>query len=679
MAKKIALLIGVGDYGASLKSLRCPKNGVKAMRNVLQNPEIGGFDEVVSLINPGVGEMRSRICEVFAQLTKQDLILFYFTGHGLKDMTGDFFLTTAQTHLFANGRPNAGTAIEADFLKREIANSLAERKVIILDCCFGAAFAGGFIAMNSGSIDIEAQLGGKGWCLMTASTSSRYALEKTGEPLSVYTRHLVEGLSTGAAAGEGQRLITARHWHEYVKQKVKEEAATMEPAIFSGQQGYEIAIAQVKINRIQQYRQQVESKIHNGIIGPAARAILRQWQHHCQLSTAQAKEIEEAVLLPYRQARMRIAIYTKALEAEKGLSYPLKQSSVQDLQDLKQLLNLRDEDVGAEEEKILGRAVSLDRSIEQVQNQQLCTQQTIGVRSTIQLPSNQSRKTLSVQIENQVRTYLFETFQVDRYGEPLKVKKRQATAFFEDLGNGVTLEMVKIPAGTFTMGAGIAEESANEDEYPPRKASVTEFWIGKYAITQAQWQQFVASHQDSKPALTANQHNKPANSIFWTEAVECCHWLSQLSGKDYRLPSQIQWEYACRANTTTPFYFGETLTPEIANYNGNYSYSQGPKGLYRQQTTEVGSFPPNAFGLYDMHGNVWEWCLDNWHDVHQSQDKSDRVRRLSGQRKVLKGGSWFYQPTDCRSAHRLTYPFHNRSDDVGFRVVCVLLDEDELQ
>ena len=235
MAKKIALLIGVGNYGAGLQSLRCPKNGVSEMRRVLQAPEIGGFDEVISLIDPDVGEMRSRICEVFAQLTKQDLILFYFTGHGLKDMTGDFYLTTAQTQLFANGRPNAGTAIEADFLKREVAHSLAERKVIVLDCCFGAAFAGGVLSMNDNTVDIEAQLGGKGWCVMTASTSSRYALERAGEPLSVYTRYLVEGLKTGAAAESGQRFITARHWHEYVKRRVRSETSAMEPAMFSGQ------------------------------------------------------------------------------------------------------------------------------------------------------------------------------------------------------------------------------------------------------------------------------------------------------------------------------------------------------------------------------------------------------------------------------------------------------------
>ena len=189
--------------------------------------------------------MRSHISEVFAKLTKRDLVLFYFTGHGLKDMTGDFYLTTGQTELFSNGRPNAGTAVEAHFLKRELANCSAERKVVILDCCFGAAFADGFLPMNDDSVDIEAQLGGKGWCILTSSTSSRYALEQKGEQLSVYTRYLVEGLKTGGAAPDGQDYISLQNLHEYVKAQVEVAAPAMEPAIFNGQQGYNIVIANV--------------------------------------------------------------------------------------------------------------------------------------------------------------------------------------------------------------------------------------------------------------------------------------------------------------------------------------------------------------------------------------------------------------------------------------------------
>ena len=197
MARKIALLIGVGEYGNGLKPLRCPANGVSAMQGLLENPKIGGFDEVVPLINPDVGTMQARIGEVFGQLSKNDLVLFYFTGHGIKDMSGNFYLSTTQTQLFESGSLNPGTAVAADFVKRVIGSSLAQRKVVVLDCCFAAAFADGFLGMDDSNIDVEAQLGGKGWCVLTASKSTRYALEQEGENLSVYTRYLVEGIKNG--------------------------------------------------------------------------------------------------------------------------------------------------------------------------------------------------------------------------------------------------------------------------------------------------------------------------------------------------------------------------------------------------------------------------------------------------------------------------------------------------
>ena len=360
MARKIALLIGVGDYGAGLKSLDCPTNGVAAMQSVLSDPEMGGFDEVMTLTNPDVGEMRSRISEIFASLTKHDLILFYFTGHGIKDMTGDFYLTTAQTELFSNGRPNAGTAVEAEFLRRELSNARAQRKVVILDCCFGAAFADGFLTMNDDSVDVEAHLGGKGWCVLTASTSMRYALEQEGEPLSVYTRYLVEGIKTGGAAPDGQDFISAQNLHEYVKTQIEVAAPAMEPAIFNSQQGYEIVISKVQLNNEQRYRKQVQKKIRNGTIGPAGFAVLGQWQQRLDLTPQQAHAIEEEILQPYRERQKYLALYTRALEAEKKVAYPLEEVAIQDLKDLQRLLSLRDEDIRMVENKIFGQKTEVN-------------------------------------------------------------------------------------------------------------------------------------------------------------------------------------------------------------------------------------------------------------------------------------------------------------------------------
>jgi formylglycine-generating enzyme required for sulfatase activity len=164
-----------------------------------------------------------------------------------------------------------------------------------------------------------------------------------------------------------------------------------------------------------------------------------------------------------------------------------------------------------------------------------------------------------------------------------------------------------------------------------------------------------------------------------------------LTGKEYRLPSEAEWEYACRAGTTTPFHFGETITGELANYNARETYAGEAEGEYRQQTTPVGQFPPNAFGLYDMHGNVWEWCLDPWHDSYQGEpprdgsvwdeDNNDNryqsllisTKKLLTDRpnRVLRGGSWYYYPYNCRSAYRLDDLRRDYRDYAyGFRVVC---------
>jgi formylglycine-generating enzyme required for sulfatase activity len=164
-------------------------------------------------------------------------------------------------------------------------------------------------------------------------------------------------------------------------------------------------------------------------------------------------------------------------------------------------------------------------------------------------------------------------------------------------------------------------------------------------------------------------NNRPVENVSWNGAVEFCEKLSQKTGKKYRLPSEAEWEYACRAGTTTPFYFGESITPDLVNYNGNYAYASAPKGKYRKQTTDVGTFPPNAFGLYDMHGNVFEWCQDNYKEnyINAPIDGSALTSQIALGR-LLRGGSWGNTPKHCRSAYRYNgSPYYY---DIGFRVVC---------
>ncbi|NJL64727.1 MAG: formylglycine-generating enzyme family protein [Methylacidiphilales bacterium] len=276
----------------------------------------------------------------------------------------------------------------------------------------------------------------------------------------------------------------------------------------------------------------------------------------------------------------------------------------------------------------------------------------------------------------------------------IAINRSQGTAQFyienlgiENLKNPTQLEMVLIKGGTFTMGAPETEEGSNDDERPQHKVTVPTFFMGKYSVTQAQWE-FVASLPQVNRELKSDPsyfkgENRPVEQVSWFEAVEFCDRLTQHTKRPYRLPSEAEWEYACRAGTTTPFHFGETITTDLANYRGtdkeeykwSGSYGRGSKGIYREETTEVGHFGvANAFGLYDMHGNVWEWCADQWHDNYEEAptDGSAWIDSNSNnnQSRLLRGGSWYYNPLYCRSAYRyINFPDFV-STDVGFRVVC---------
>jgi formylglycine-generating enzyme required for sulfatase activity len=265
---------------------------------------------------------------------------------------------------------------------------------------------------------------------------------------------------------------------------------------------------------------------------------------------------------------------------------------------------------------------------------------------------------------------------VNSKGEITKRSQSQAQVFTETIAKGITLEMMAIPGGSFVMGSPDTEPRREKNEGPQRTVNVAPFFMGKYEVTQAQWRAVAALPKvkiDLYPFISSFKGDDlPVEYVSWDDAIEFCARLSQLTKRNYRLPSEAEWEYACRARTTTAFYFGDTITPDLVNYNGNYPYGSLPKGIYRKKTTAVGSFLPNAFGLYDMHGNVWEWCQDIWHDNYNGAP-TDGSAWESGDSKyrVRRGGSWFYA-FDSRAAHRdgILPDWSDRSG--GFRVAVVL-------
>ena len=309
----------------------------------------------------------------------------------------------------------------------------------------------------------------------------------------------------------------------------------------------------------------------------------------------------------------------------------------------------------------------------------------------VNLDIPQTIKNNQFQIGEKLQHWSFKTPTVNRRGNIINTRTYTASYFIEILGPDINLEMVAIPGGTFTMSSPESEEESRDSERPQHQVTIPSFFMGKYPVTQGQWKA-IATRTDIKverdldpepshfkePYESIDRWQRPVEQVNWNQAVEFCKRLSKLTGRKYRLPSEAEWEYACRAGTSTPFYFGETITPELANYDGNYTYGKGPKGENRGQTTPVGKFPPNAFGLYDMHGNVYEWCADDWYDNYVgaprdgsawiNSDTNSYIKSI----KVCRGGSWYFYPRRCRSAYRfLYYSVEAGVSNIGFRLVSV--------
>ena len=244
--------------------------------------------------------------------------------------------------------------------------------------------------------------------------------------------------------------------------------------------------------------------------------------------------------------------------------------------------------------------------------------------------------------------------------EALALKKKIAEYYIPKLGdviaNSIGVKLAYIPAGEFLMGSPESEADRDYDESPLHRVKISKsFYIGIYQVTQDQY----ASIMEKTPS-TFNGYNLPVEQVSWYDVTEFCKKLSRKEGKIYRLPTEAEWEYTCRAGTSTPFYFGETINKDLANYGGNY----------RERTTQVGIFPPNAFGLYDMHGNVWEWCHD-WHsaDYYSRSPAVDPQGPPKGQYRILRGGFWGDFPRGCRSALRFKLAPGTRNSHGGFRLV----------
>jgi formylglycine-generating enzyme required for sulfatase activity len=253
--------------------------------------------------------------------------------------------------------------------------------------------------------------------------------------------------------------------------------------------------------------------------------------------------------------------------------------------------------------------------------------------------------------------------------------------------NSIGMRFVKIPSGEFLMGSVADDPGALEDEQPQHKVRITRpFLLGMYEVTQGEFEAVLHANPSSfqksgllqDPAETIDQSRLPVDNVTWNRAVEFCRELSETAaekeaGRVYRLPTEAEWEYACRAGTTTPFHYGDALSSTQANFNGAYPFGKADKGPFLNRTQIIGSYAPNAFGLYDMHGNLFEWCADRFdRDYYRRSPENDPRGPESGSYRVIRGGDWYSDARDCRSAFRYADVPEGRFYALGFRVVCDL-------
>lgn len=259
--------------------------------------------------------------------------------------------------------------------------------------------------------------------------------------------------------------------------------------------------------------------------------------------------------------------------------------------------------------------------------------------------------------------------------------------------NSLNMEFVHIKPGTFLMGSPDSEKGRENDETQHKVTLKNGFYMQTTEVTKGQWRAFInatgyKSEAETKGGAYVWENSNwvkkegfywdnpgfkqtdshPVTCVSWNDAQKFIEWISQKEKQTYRLPTEAEWEYACRAGTKTPFAFGNCLSSDQANYAGNYPYADCPKGEYRQKTTPHDTFQPNDWGLYDMHGNVWEWCED-WYGDYPTGSVTDPKGASTGEGRVLRGGSWDFFARNCRSADRDRYDPSGRLSNVGFRLV----------
>jgi branched-chain amino acid transport system substrate-binding protein len=416
---KIALLIGVSEYSEGLLPIPSAIKDVEAMRRVLEHPDMGAFDEVTVLSNPDKGSIEKAVEDLFSNRQRDDLVLLYFSGHGIKDQSARFYLSTKETGQDQKGDFRRSTALAASKLQEYITDSRSKREVIILDCCFSGAFVQGkgTPAMGEiGEIDIQTALGGRGRAILTSSSSIEYSFESEDNDLSIYTRYLVEGIETGAADKDGDQLISVNELHEYASERVQEAAPAMTPKFYlSLEQEDTIYLAKSPLAANDpkfKYRKIVEDIIRNWDdedikdylfknedFSARDRAVLDARIYQLNLSSDEARAIEIEVLSPLQQRLENLKKYENAFRRISANHTSLTSKDRESLKELQGIYGLRDEDVQFIEDE--------DRGTSEIPDVQFIEDRGTSEDSSVDLPMPPTSSTSPIDLNSIIAKLLY--------------------------------------------------------------------------------------------------------------------------------------------------------------------------------------------------------------------------------------------------------------------------------
>ena len=722
MAGKFALLIGNSHFNdAALARLAAPENDVVALREVLRNPQISGF-ETSLVLNAGMDEARTAVARHFQNRDPDDLLLFYYTGHGLRGDDGELYLSLPQTD---SATPSA-ISLEASYVRGQMDRSRSQRQVIILDCCHSGAFAQDLDERELTKRSDDQTLlfpddfvpKGRGSFVLAASSAKQSAFEKDGK--SLFTQYLVEALETGQAAPSTED-ISVQDLYGYVSQRVASVTERMRPRLWPEGVTEPLYIARnldprtpippellqmlwdedphraygavhqlVAIYRSNDERQSADverafrqrlekaatlphlvAKPIEEALSPSpeptldrslavelereqkARADLETLVGELRLQADTDKKPKPSWLTPMSGsvvfASLALAtvaalsvVSPDAFDRMAGLLFQTRATDSEELRQLRQEKSSWESElieVRAEREELLQQRAALE---EEIASLSAGTAEASNLEGRL----NELEVALKASLEKQAEL-----------STALAAAQRHAGAGAEVSSSFTDCtecpEMVVIPDGTFTMGSPADEAGREANEGPQREVTVQRFALAKTEVTFDQWQSCVddgGCRENPDPSDRSwGRGSRPVINVSWNHVQEYIAWLNgKVDGDPYRLPSEAEWEFAVRAGTTTPFAFGETISTDQANYDGNSTYGSGTKGEYRGRTVGVEELQAaNDWGLRHMHGNVWEWVEDCWHGDYTGAP-TDGSAWLSEQNgncdsRVVRGGSWYRQ------------------------------------